>query len=292
MTPSITGLLVAMSGCTDDRAEELRALVSAERAFSARAQEVNARQAFAEFFARDAIWFHPFPVPAFPALDEEVDWPMNIQWCPVAAAISGAGDMGYTTGPAEYRANADDEPSAFGHYTSVWGRQADGSYRVLVDLGVRHERPLEHAPEWTPPRDAPAASPTLAPEALRRAERELLERDRALGAGLLTDPFAALDEVLIDEGRVHREGALPMVGRDHVLATVDESDARFGWEEPSGVSIAASGDFGFTYGKGVDQGDGTGAPSDLVHLSVWQLRDGAWKLLIHVSQPVSSPRRD
>ena len=86
-----------------DRAADLEKIVAAERAFAARAQVVNARKAFAEYFGPDAIMFSPFPAPAFPRLRETPDWSVNIQWRPVAAAVSGAGDMGYTTGPSEFR---------------------------------------------------------------------------------------------------------------------------------------------------------------------------------------------
>jgi len=79
---------MALNATGTDRAAELAQVVTAERAFAARAQVVNARQAFAEFFAPDALLFAPFAAPAFPRLLESPDWSVNIQWRPVAAAVS------------------------------------------------------------------------------------------------------------------------------------------------------------------------------------------------------------
>ena len=129
-----------------DRSAELEQVVAAERAFAARAQIVNPRQAFVEYFAPDAIVYAPFPAPAFPALRDGSDWSVNIQWRPVAAAISGAGDMGYTTGPSEYRRTAADPPGGHGHYTSVWQRQPDGRFLVRIDIGIDHPRPQRACP--------------------------------------------------------------------------------------------------------------------------------------------------
>src|SRR5512139_3042858 len=144
-----------------DRMPELDEVVASERAFAARAQQVNARQAFVEYFAADAILYAPYPVRAFPQLREGPDWGVNIQWRPLAAGISGAGDMGYTTGPSEYRRVPSEPPVGYGHYTSVWQRQADGRYLVQIDVGIKHPAPTVPLTDWRRPPDPPAALPAL-----------------------------------------------------------------------------------------------------------------------------------
>lgn len=268
-----------------DRATDLQQVVAAERAFAARAQVVNARQAFAEYFAPDAILFAPFARPAFPRLREAPDWAVNIQWRPVAAAISGTGDMGYTTGPSEYRRAPGEAPVGFGHYTSVWQRQADGRFLVVIDVGIEHPVPELHAPDWTPPANPPPHAAPLDGAARNAATRALRDLDAQLGAA---KPGAdALAPLLDDDARWHRGGQLPVVGRRAVLEAIARATETIEWS-PEATVIAASGDFGYAYGRGRWQrGSDSG---ELAYLNVWQRRDGDWRLLVHVSNAVSAPR--
>jgi len=269
-----------------DRAAELQQVVSAERAFAARAQVINARQAFAEFFAPDAMLFSPFAAPAFPRLREAPDWAVNIQWRPVAAAVSGAGDMGYTTGPTEYRRSPGEAPVSFGHYTSVWQRQPDGRFLVRIDVGIEHPAPESRTPDWTLPSIPPPEAPVLPAAEQDSAARELRELDARLG-GVWLDA-ASLAPVLADEARWHRGGRLPVVGRTAVLTAVAQGADRLDWA-PEAVVIAGSGDFGFAYGRGRWQlGTESG---ELAYLNVWQRRAGDWRLLVHVSNAVPKAPR-
>jgi ketosteroid isomerase-like protein len=270
-----------------DRSAELERVVASERAFAARAQVVNARQAFVEYFAPDAIFFAPFAAPAFPRLRESADWGVNIQWRPAAAAISGAGDMGYTTGPAEYRPSADAAPTGFGHYTSVWQRQPDGRFLVVIDVGIDHPAPPARIPDWSPPAQSPAAAPALELAQRRAALEELRSLDAQVGtaaqAGEISKSFA---RVLSDDARLHLGGRLPALGRAEILADLRTEVGAYGWT-PEAAAVAESGDFGFVYGRGRWSRARTAETGDLAYLNVWQRRAGEWRLIVHVSRPVA-----
>lgn len=285
----IAGLAVIAAGATHaaDRGAELAAVVQAERDFAARAQVVNARQAFAENFAPDSIVYGPFPEPAFPALGEPATgWPVDIQWRPAAAAISGAGDMGYTTGPAEFRKTPADPPHRYGHYTSVWERQPDGRYEVVIDMGVDHPGPVSSIPDWTPPAAPPPASPAADEAAREAARQELLALDAEMGDAAATDTVGAVSRLLADDGRYHQSGALPSLGRSAAVERLRTSGMTQRWT-PSGGKVAQSADFGFTYGKGSYTQAETPAAGEFAYLNIWQKRDGAWKLLVRVVNPVA-----
>lgn len=282
-------LLMALQANGANRAADLAEVIAAERAFAARAQVVNARQAFVEFFAPDAILFAPFAAPAFPRLRESPDWPVNIQWRPVAAAISGAGDMGYTTGPSEYRRAPDEPPVGYGHYTSVWQRQPDGRFLVRIDVGIDHAAPEARVPDWAPPKLPPPGAPVLDVDARAAAARELQEIDARLGSSSNGGAPLALSSVLADEARWHRSGRLPVVGRAEVLAASEASGDAIGWV-PEQTIVAASGDFGYAYGRGRWRRTVGTEEGDLAYLNIWQRQDGAWRLLVHVSRPVDPPR--
>ena len=52
---------------------------------------------------------------------------------------AASGDMGFTTGPWEAKGDINDEkPSGYGHFVTVWKKQADGSWKFVVDLGISH----------------------------------------------------------------------------------------------------------------------------------------------------------
>jgi ketosteroid isomerase-like protein len=268
-----------------DRAAELERVVAIERAFAARAQVVNARQAFVEYFAPDAIFFAPFAAPAFPRLRESADWGVNIQWRPAAAAISGAGDMGYTTGPAEYRPSADAAPTGFGHYTSVWQQQSDGRYLVLIDVGIDHPAPPARIPDWSAPARSPASAPALDPAQRRAALDELRTLDAQIGVSARDDLQKSFARVLADDARLHRGGRLPVVGRAEILADLGTEIGEHGWT-PEAAAVAESGDFGYVYGRGRWSRPRTAETGELAYLNVWQRRAGEWRLIVHVSRPV------
>jgi ketosteroid isomerase-like protein len=58
-------------------------------------------------------------------------------WTPVGADISNSGDLGYTFGTYEFHSkDKDGKPSVdYGKYTSIWKKQADGSWKVVLDMG-------------------------------------------------------------------------------------------------------------------------------------------------------------
>ena len=61
----------------------------------------------------------------------------SLTWTPVGADISASGDLGYTYGTFEFRSkDASGKPTVTrGKYTSIWKRQKDGSWKVVLDMG-------------------------------------------------------------------------------------------------------------------------------------------------------------
>jgi ketosteroid isomerase-like protein len=276
---------VASATLAADRSAELSQLVATEREFAARAQQVNARQAFVEYFAANAILFNPFASPAFPELREGPDWGVNIQWRPVAAAISGAGDMGFTTGPSEYRRSPAEPPLRHGHYTSVWQREPDGRYRVLIDIGIFHAAPSTRVDDGSL-RSAPAR-PAQDANDQAAAVTTLLEVDRHMGTAARASAAARLTMMAADV-RLHVAGQIPAVGRAEALTLLEALDHRYEWS-PEGAAVAISADFGFTYGRGRWRRNEPPASGELAYLNVWQRDAGEWRLIVHVCNRIEPP---
>jgi len=61
----------------------------------------------------------------------------HLIWTPVGAELSASGDLGYTWGTYEFRSTGKDGKTVVdrGKYTSIWKRQEDGSWKVVLDMG-------------------------------------------------------------------------------------------------------------------------------------------------------------
>ena len=61
----------------------------------------------------------------------------HLTWTPVDAGISESGDLGWTSGTYEFRSvDKEGKPTVeHGKYTSIWKKQPDGSWKVVLDMG-------------------------------------------------------------------------------------------------------------------------------------------------------------
>ena len=61
---------------------------------------------------------------------------LKISWQPLRAEVSKSGDMGYTSGAYQMTFNDSSgrQVTDKGKYVTVWKKQADGSWKVLLDV--------------------------------------------------------------------------------------------------------------------------------------------------------------
>jgi ketosteroid isomerase-like protein len=61
----------------------------------------------------------------------------HLTWTPVFADMAASGDLGYTYGTYEFRSKDKDGKAVTKHgkYASVWKKQKDGSWKVVMDMG-------------------------------------------------------------------------------------------------------------------------------------------------------------
>jgi len=60
----------------------------------------------------------------------------HLTWTPVYADMAASGDMGYAFGTYEFRSKDKDGKSTveYGKYVSIWKKQKDGSWKVVMDM--------------------------------------------------------------------------------------------------------------------------------------------------------------
>lgn len=274
---------------TIDRQTALDGLVAAEKAFSRTAAEKGIRDSFLDFMADDGVLFRPDPVNAKESLRARPASPGLLSWYPAFAEVSLAGDLGYDTGPAEYREKAEDKPDP-SQFATVWKRQADGSWKVAVDLGTPGNPPMPVAISLRGPVQVEeSAFPKVDTDTLKAS---VLDTDRAFAkAGREQGSAAAYPAVLADDVRLLRGGRAMTAGKQAALEALAGDKAPVTWE-PAGGGVARSGDLGYTYGVVQKRENGPASPWVKVgnYMRVWRRQaDGSWRLAFDVLSPRPKP---
>jgi ketosteroid isomerase-like protein len=275
---------------TIDRQAALDGLVAAEKAFSKKAGETTIHDAFVAFMAPDGVLFRPDPMNAQEFLSKQPARPGLLTWFPAYAEVSLAGDLGYDTGPAEYRDKAGDPPSRT-QFATVWKKQADGSWKAMIDLGVTDVPPMPVAISLKGPAKVETS-------ALPKADAKSLQESLILADGEF-GKYASLFDVpkayrhhLADDARLLREGRAMAVGKEAAVAVMSEEKGFLRWN-PAGSGIAASGDLGYTYGI-VERSERAPGGSDWVkianYMRVWRTTPKhTWELAFEVLSPRPKP---
>ena len=268
---------------------DLDSLLEAERAFSKLSLSQGMHQAFVTYLADDAIIFRPRPVDGKKWYAERGEIPGTLTWRPIFAEVSRTGDMGYTTGPWEFTREGD-ESIEYGHYVSIWRKQAGGSWRVVIDVGIVHSKPEAEAIEAFSPEGVPGVDSGDTAYADVEAERaELLKVDRefarrSVSKGIV-DAFLAY---CTDDVRFYRMNVLPTVGKKSLRTALSKQPGLLIWE-PMAAQVSQSGDLGYTYGISkfraeTQKGLATESAS---YARIWKKQlDGIWKFVLDIANPI------
>jgi ketosteroid isomerase-like protein len=271
-------------------------LVQAEQAFARASVEKGMKEAFLAFLAEDAILFRPGPIPGKAWLRDRPAPAIVLSWRPVFAEASRAGDLGFTLGPWELRSqDPKDTEVAYGTFATVWRRQADGGWKVAVDLGTSGPKAAQAAEAVgaaapVEKRDSPGA-PAKVDMAAETAK--LLAADRELSlSSAVKGAAAAFHGHLAPQVRLLRDGAAPARGPEAAEAELARHPGKLTWE-PAGGGVSASGDLGYTYGTAdlaPTPPTPTGAPARSAYQRLWErVPGGGWKVVVDVMNPFPPP---
>lgn len=268
--PVLAGLLaVLLSVAGPARAGDFDDLVAAEKAFAADAVARGTRVAFLAALAEDALTFEPGPVSGRAVWQAKVEDGGRLEWAPETAEVASGGDLGYTSGPWRFTPKDEETPAAFGHFFSVWRKDAEGRWKLLADHGIRHaETPFP----TTVVRRGGLSAADSPPWPVGIAE---LRKADHVAAGVVTPSMVSSDFLRLRDGRLpdaRSEGAaFPGAGTRRL---------------DTGLAIARDGDMAVTWGGGPDQ------PS---WLRVWRRPTAGdtpglgWRLAVDVSRAASKP---
>jgi hypothetical protein len=209
-------VLVLPGGARRPQADDpapIQRMVATERAFAAAAREIGVRDSFLTFFADDAVAIvrgtAGQPASLVPAKAQLAARPLqslplqaDLLWEPFTGQVSGDGTMGWLTGGYAVLSSTTRDLLGQGAYFSIWKRQPNGTWRVWLDEGIalpdvwRDASPFRAAPD---PDAGAIGSPS---ETVASAEARVAAGGDAWRSSLGADV------------RLHREGVMPLVGRE------------------------------------------------------------------------------
>jgi len=287
---STTILLVAVAGGAGnaqhiDVSASLRSIVEAERSFAKAVAAKGIKDGFLENLADDAITFHPGPVNGKDWLRGRPAAAGYLSWNPVYADVARTGDLGYTTGPWEYRPKGiKDQPAAFGNYVTLWMREPGEPWRAVLDIGTTNPQPRAAARSLRP--GALTASgrlllrPAADPDSARAGILDLESAfSSAVSSGGLAKAYATYAAPTL---RLHREGNSPLTEASQVSAYLDGSSQKPAWQ-PVAARVARSDDLGYAYGSYTLSPSG----EEGNYLHIWKRQpNGDWKVVLDLLNPV------
>jgi len=171
----------------------------------------------------------------------------------------------------------------------VWKRQKDGSFKVVMDVGVNTPNPVPFPEGFTR-----APHKTRFTGDYDDTTPPLSTADEVLNSALKTSALRAYRSRLADGVRFHRQNQMPIVGVQPATKwlasqrSVSSADSKFS-------EVARSGDLGYTWGTysiapRTITARGRGEPQTLnveagFYVRVWvRERNGQWKVALDVLQ--------
>jgi ketosteroid isomerase-like protein len=280
---ALLALSAPLAQSTQSLPEALAQMVQSERAFAARALIVGWKQAFLEYFADDAVGFDGQSGPAKNQISANPDPPPDLQliWEPRFGDVAASGDLGYLTGPVRnVRKSRDNGRPRHSVYASIWKRQRDRSFKVILDFGVNTPGPVPFAAGFT---RAPISNRFTGGD-YDDTTPPLSAADGVLNSGLRTSQADAYRGRLATNVRFHRQNLMPVVGNRAALKWLTGQppysaiDSRF-------AESARSGELGYTWGS-YAIGPAQKPTQKGFYIRIWQReRNGQWNVVMDVLQP-------
>jgi len=233
-----------------DSSSALFNMREAERNF-ARESVISGRKAsFVENFADESVVYTDKWITNGKQFSKEQKAsPVVLKWEPEFMDISASRDFGISTGPweaQEYRPNT--APVATGYFLTVWKKQSDGVWIVILDGGSTTPALINPRHNFSFPAGADKSVSNAPVINVEISSKELLERENQMLTEWEKSPVVSTYTSFLEPNvRIQPVGHLPSVNPDTIKLWIAHLPKALLWESV-GSGAASSGDLGFTYG--------------------------------------------
>ncbi len=242
-------------------------VINAEKSFAAYALQHNSRDAFMQFLdSANGIEFRngeakrSYDIWSVRKADSS-----RLIWQPAFAGIAKSGELGFTTGPWEYKKSANSPVIASGEYSTIWHLNDKGEWKYLVDIGTGFNTSayaVSNIKTWSGTYSDIAADDPLT------VDRKFIQQYAALHNDAYKNIIATDAWFIID-------GSQPLQGAQSILAGLGTLPANVQFMETGG-GISASGDLVYVYGTARHEDKLTN------YMRVWQKTKDGYKILLQV----------
>lgn len=130
----------------DGLSADQKKLLDTDWEFSRTSVKRGAAAAFYLFLTNNAMQLPEGSLPIYgkkAIFDTMMQGDYTLSWTPVKAEVAASGDLGWTWGKFVVIVIQKDgsELTSFGKYLNIWKKQADGSWKVAVDMGNKSPSP-------------------------------------------------------------------------------------------------------------------------------------------------------
>lgn len=277
----LAGVLAAAAAARPARPEA--GILAAEWSFIRQCEREGIRASFIAAFHPDGLLFNPDPHNGRDWYARQPESPARLAWFPAATYTAASGDLGYNTGPWEWRSRAGEPATTFGWFFSVWTRRPGTGWSLLWDIGMPTRTAAAGIPAAVQPRSRKALAATVP-----LTEAQALELDRRFAARAAEAAEPAYRTHFAPEGRLFRSPAQPATGWTEARALLAASPGRRTWE-PRGAAIAGSGEILFVHGT--YRRERTEGPAESgTYVRAWRRLGAAWTLELDLEAPGPEPR--
>jgi ketosteroid isomerase-like protein len=255
----------------------------AEQNFAKASVMFGRNAAFVENFAEESILFTDKWITGGKQFSKDRKAaPFVLKWEPEYMDIADSRDFGISTGPwevGEYRPGT--PPLYTGYFLTVWKKQADGVWKVILDGGGTTPaiKDPKHKFLFPSGADKPAPNPPVINVEL--SCKELLDREKQILGEWERSPLpSTYTKFLSPNVRIQFSGHLPTTDADTINSLITHFEKNLIWKS-SGSGAATSGDMGFTYGLLEIPGKTEVIKGHYVR--IWKKQPGAdWKIVLEM----------
>jgi len=228
-----------------------------------------------EYFAEDGVAFAPTAVNGKRYWASRTDFPGTLIWQPIFAFVSGAGELGYTTGVWELK-KANEPSLGFGHYVTIWAKSRDEKWKIALDVGTENSQPRE------PPPNLEILPPDIAQQLRDDAHRNLRKAEDKFTGAARNDIGKAIIDSATDDIRVYRDKSFPAVGLVSVKLMLGSEHEQVTFES-AGSKVSSSGDLSYSYGNYSEKHGNVTERG--IYVMIWRANmNGDWKLALNLQK--------
>jgi ketosteroid isomerase-like protein len=266
-----------------DSTSALYSMMNAERSFAQSSAMHGRKASFVENFADVSVVFtNKWITNGKQFSKEQKEVPGILKWEPEFMDIASSRDFGISTGPWEmqdYRPGT--APLATGYFLTVWKKQPNGVWQVILDGGSETPAPEvnNHRISFPVGADKPVINIAHINTAIVSAE--LSDREKQMLNFWKSNPVPSTYAAFLTEDvRIQKSGELPKIKKDLIRLFLNKLNKTLTWTT-AGSGVASSGDLGFTYGT--FETNDVSESSSGHYVRIWKKQsDGMWLISLEM----------